>query len=469
MSRWQLPPLAPQDLRQHDDADRVERIWRRVSADLPKPAVTRSRKPALFFAAAATFGGGLIAGSVLTQGVRENTAAEATNDLTETVFAAGTQERLFDIPGVGTLRLHPESTVEIVHDVARGEKLVSLLRGSAALETVGQHVTIIAGEATLATQAGSNVSIRRNASDLDVAVAGGSVEINSPAGRQVLASGQRVSSVPITPVVSILPDPDRARSPRHDHPLYDPKDPRSNSVVAEADLATKDPIVAEVATTPAAPSWYSRYGANDLVEAQKLVDQAGGLQATIESATSAGELLGLDELARRSKKPALGIRALNRIVVEFPNDPAMVAAAMSLSAFHRSAKNEGEAQRYEEIAARAPNSAFSDDVACRQLRAMDDGTVLTTEVEAAKAYLAKFEKGSCREVAESILQDAPPSDDPEKSTEPHGSDPKTPEDKGKAKPAESEKPKLDEKPATKPAPIAPPSQVPTPAPSSPSR
>jgi hypothetical protein len=76
MSRGSIPPLDPTDLRDHADAERIERIWERLSDSLAYPAAearfmrpARSQRRGLWLAAAASlvlvFGGGVLVGQSL--------------------------------------------------------------------------------------------------------------------------------------------------------------------------------------------------------------------------------------------------------------------------------------------------------------------------------------------------------------------------------------------------------------------
>src|SRR6185295_14708177 len=109
MSRRSVPPIAPTDLRDHADEERIGRIWERIEHDLGgvEPAQRRSSSlaVALLAAAAMAFGGGLLVGKLVW---RESPSLAIPATLSPDrpaldVFAAGSQTRTFTLPGGGEL------------------------------------------------------------------------------------------------------------------------------------------------------------------------------------------------------------------------------------------------------------------------------------------------------------------------------------------------------------------------------
>jgi hypothetical protein len=110
--------------------------------------------------------------------------------------------------------------------------------------------------------------------------------------------------------------------------------------------------------------------------------------------------MALDHIARKRGQTILAMRALTRVATEFPDDPNAQAAAMTLANLHRRAGNEALASQYEEL---AKNSVFGEDVACRRLASLEASA--PGAADAARAYLAEYESGRCRETAEALLGD----------------------------------------------------------------
>lgn len=394
-----LPQFKREDLRDHADPARIERVWSRIEADLPAPATAtmryeprRLRATLLLAASLAAFGGGVLVGRTTPPAPSQGTPiATATHESFDAVLAAGSNARTFSLPGGGTVTLRPGGTME-VGQVDGGVVSLRLVQGEATLETAGGGtVAVHAGEARVSTVGASTLSIRRDERAIDVSVSDGLVEVEAPDGRRTLRTGERATaSTVIQTAVVESPAPREApqRSPSEPPPLV-------------AEDGAPPPVAAPLEPAPpATPSWFALYDSGKIDEASAQLP-TGELSAAIERGRSARELMALDHLARSKGEKVLAMRALMRVAIEFPDDPMAKAAAITLGNMHRTAGNHAQAAQFDEL---AKNSQFAEDVACRRIDALDARDPAAEG--AARDYLAKFPEGRCRSTAEDLLSDA---------------------------------------------------------------
>jgi hypothetical protein len=448
MSR--LPAIDPRDLRDHADPDRIERVWRKVQRDLPEgsPAVparsagVRFGSRTILWAAclAGVFGAGLFVGSVqLSTSTTDDPEAERLDARLTDVFAAGTRQQTFQLPGGGRLVLQPESLMEVV-EVRDGSVRLHLLRGRASVDasTSDRSFAIVAGEALTLAPAGSVVSFSRLDTDVDVAVDRGSVEVVSPTGRQVVRRGER-SRVPIVAAVTSL-DP---RTPPHQVVANTPPHTSDHN---DPERASKDPAVTtpdgEVAviTPPAAPeppSWMVLYNQDKFEDAHRILEERGGIAPAIKSSQSASEIMALGDVARFNKKIDLWVQSRRRVADEFPSDPNASAAAAELAP---TLERMGQTELAAKYRAQALQSRLSEPVLCRQLDNAPKDTIEARRKAAAIAadYLTRFPEGTCAEDAKGVIEDSkadgpePEKADPTKDDPKKAEDAKKPEDGKKA-------------------------------------
>jgi hypothetical protein len=398
MSRRPLSQIDPAALRDHADQARVERVWERLEqglssrpAWLPRP---ERRSAVVYLVAAmalgafAAFGGGLLLGKA-TWGRRPSAEALLATPVIEKslveVLAAGTQLRTFPLEGGGHLTLSPGATVEV--ERAGSAVTLSLLQGAASIESAGRPLTIVAGEARINTQAGSMLSLTRNAEDLDVNVTDGSVNVTSPAGPQQLGKNQR-ETVPLhvavasTPIDAKRPH-SRALSPRR------PNGPRPTTAkgVGQAE-------------------WFTHYP-GDQAGALALL-QKQGVTAAIDTAHGANELMTIAELmSGKGGDQSARIRALERCVRAFPSDQRASLAADWLAKIYDARGEATLAKDYrDQVQTLAQNATTgSDSLFCDLIRREPDKTKAALS---AKEYLAKYPDGECREEFERLVQGDPP-------------------------------------------------------------
>lgn len=425
MSR--LPNIQQSDLKDHANRARVERIWKRVRDDLPvqeaAPITARSsgaalRSVLLFAAAGALFAAGLVAGRAGSpESTSTNVSQEDTAPMTD-VFAAGSKQRSFALPGGGRLTLEPDSVVEVVA-LSESRVRLSLMRGSASVDAVDMGVEVAAGEAIVAAPAGASVSLSRRESDLDVLVAQGSADVTSPAGHHVVPNGHVLSRVPTITKVSA----------NEESPVFPPPIPVAiadeepqpvPTTTPPAHVASVPPRNGEepVATSPSPPavegspvvmvSWKS-YAWDNPAEALRMIDKNGGLEAAIKGSQSAEELNLLWQIALSNNKHAdLQILALRRVADEFGSDPSSMIAALNLAEVYMKAGQRQLADKYREQAAQSKRMATF--ALCSEINAAIDQDDVDAERAArtAKKYLELSPDGPCAEEAKNLLEELGP-------------------------------------------------------------
>jgi hypothetical protein len=326
MTRRSFPHIDPADLRQHADEDRVERVWQRVERDLSGRAEgsSRVRSPLVLLAAAAAFGAfgaGILVGKTASSraAAPSVTLAEPARDksLVE-VLAAGTHQSSFPLEGGGRVTLSPGATVEV--ERAGGAVTLSLLQGEASLDSAGRALTITAGDARINTQAGSVLTMRRTADDLDVKVDEGAVNVLSPDGQAVVGKSEhKVLPVRASAVVATMD----AKATR-DHAQQARRLPKPRLGAA------KPLVVAE---------WYALYTRDDEKGAIASLRKLGVSQA-IDAAHGAAELDAIAQLMGKGGLDAgAEIRAYERLVSAFPSDQRASLAAGRLARIYEATRS----------------------------------------------------------------------------------------------------------------------------------
>lgn len=408
MSRRGAPPISQSDLSDPVTPDRVDRIWEQIEADLSVPETSTSTSPRLigvFAAVAASLAGGLLLGKLIWEqpAAPEVTAtpavASACPDAPTGIFAAGTREQAFDLPGGGRLVLSPGATVEVVRQ--QGDSLeLRLVRGEATVNAADSPpqklVAVLAGEATLSTQGGGVVRVRRNTHDLDVSVARGHVSVRSPDGDRSLVKGQHARAIPL-------------RSIRPTARLTAPAARGSARVPPEG----KPDAVEEIpAPAPPLADWRTKSRAGDVQEALRLLqERPGGIDGAIQGAGDADTLWEIHDVSIR-QDPSAAYRALTRVAEAFPNDASAHLAAYKLGNYYRRAGQHEQANKWFARAAESAEGVLAEDALCNQFRnALNEEEALRF----AQEYLAKYPDGRCKQEAERRVAGEDSSDDEEVS------------------------------------------------------
>jgi hypothetical protein len=400
MSRPSVPPIQPTDLRDIASEERVERIWGRLEQELVSVRARPARASrTMVWAVAATFaafGGGLFAGKILW---KERTGGPspvvATNDrATVDVFAAGSQERTYALPGGGRVTLAPGSMIEMERAGGSDVRL-RLLSGEASIDTAqasDQALAIVSGEATVATAPGSVVQVRQRADNLDVRVAAGSAQVSSPAGTRALRKGDQLDDVPTRTTTT------SAHQPARVVPVHTARSARNDGA----------PVVA-VAVAPG--GWRELYSANKFPEALDLLkQQPGGIAGAVTSAKNAEELMAISDLARsKGGDGAAAITALRRVADDFPSSVYGSTAAYQLGKHYDAAGLPDLAKKYRDQAAQ--KGVLSEDALCAQMLAEHRAGNKAEAAARATEYQGKYPNGRCKDDATRILSGGDASED----------------------------------------------------------
>lgn len=411
MNRRKVPPIQPSDLRDVASEERVDRIWSRLEQDLAsvrvRPAGRATRT--VVWAAAATFvafGAGLASGRVVWHEPQAGpSAVAAAHDRTEIdVFAAGSQERTYALPGGGRVTLQPGSMVELEHGSGSDVRL-RLLSGQASLDTAqaGQGaLAIVSGEATVATDPDSVVQVQMRDDNIDVRVASGSAQVSSPAGRRALRRGERMDGVPTRVTTSAV----------NQQPVVHV----ASTPGPTAHVARSDASAAPAAQVAVAPGWHELHREAKFDEALALLKaQPGGIAGAIDSAKSAGELMIISDLARwKGGDTAQGFRALQIVADAYPSTQQGQTAAYLLGKHYETTQPD-LAKKY---LALAQKGVLSEDAICAQMRQAQNAGNKDEAAARATEYLGAYPNGRCKDDANRILSGG----DADGDGEPSGSD-----------------------------------------------
>ncbi|MEJ7730679.1 MAG: hypothetical protein WKG00_15860 [Polyangiaceae bacterium] len=262
-------------------------------------------------------------------------------------------------------------------------------------------MAVVAGEARLASAAGSRVLVSRGPSHMDVVVTSGTVSLESPGTqRRELAAGDRATEVPLHTVTSAnAPNP--ARRDRSATPTQPEEHPAVEAPVAVA--------------TPAVLDWRAQWLKGNDAEALRLLrDQPGGVAAAIVGAKSGSELMDISSVSQRGGDGGAAIRAAKQVIERFPSDPNAVIAANQLKRFYdKAAKNGDAAARAEadkwtalhkklDSAAVAAGVRGIDAQLCNQFRDAWRGGRKDEAAKLAQEYVTKYPNGPCQEEADRI-------------------------------------------------------------------
>lgn len=410
MSPRRVPPIQPSDLRDAASEERVERIWSRLEQDLAavrvQPAARSSRTVAYLAAATfVAFGAGLLSGRVMYRDdARTPHTAVATHERAELdVFAAGSTERTYLLPGGGSITLQPGSMIELERAGA-GDFRLRLLAGEASVDTAqagASSLAIVSGAATIAAAPGSLVAVQKREDNLDVRVASGSAQVSSPAGTRALRKGEQMDGVP-TSVTTTAVTP----------PIVRVTTPSQTARVARNDVP-----VAQVAV---APSWREHYTANRFDDAvTALKQQPGGIAGAIDNAKNAGELMMLSDVARwKGGDASEGIRALQLVADRYPSSPDGATAAFLLGKHYERAGQGDLAKKY--LAQASQKGVLSEDAMCAQMLSLHNSGNKDEAAGRAKEYLGKYPNGRCKNDATRISAggEADGEADPSESADP---------------------------------------------------
>ncbi|MBI4701918.1 MAG: hypothetical protein HY744_12335 [Deltaproteobacteria bacterium] len=397
-----MPIIVPEDLRDHGDEARVARVWARLEPSLAAAGPHRGAGrraagwPVLCAAAAAL---------VLGVGIGRWSAPRAEGSggaslLAEpepgpgAVFAAGTQEMSYALPGGGILTVAPGSIVDAVGSggdglvlrLVRGE--VSLSTASAGGERRATRLALLVGQARVSTAAGS-VRVRLDGDAALFRVTDGSAELSVPDAELGVRHGVLGANEQLTVPVAL-------RASRLEPSPHSPDRPPPLAHRA----APPVPLVEQ------AGDWRGRCQAFDYAGAQQILKgQPGGLAGAAAAAGNAGDLMCIADAARaRGGDAAAAMQALGRVVTEFPDSQLAFLAAQSLAQMHAKAGRADEELRYlRRYWDLSPTGDSAQDALCTLIAAEDRAGNANEVQRLAQQYRAQYPDGPCLEQIDRLL------------------------------------------------------------------
>ncbi len=399
-------------LRDHGQAERVERVWQRLDQSLPSaPARKTSRTLRIRwqlaavalgagFLAGLSFGGGWLSGAPAPS---EPELPAAANRGAREVFAAGTARQAYALPGGGEIELMPETIVDTVAADSEGLTL-RLLRGEATMSTISAageratRLTLRIGRAVVSTGAGS-LRVRLEGRTAQLQVLDGSATVASPSGNglqhQLLGPNQS-ASVPVLMRSAHTTPP----TPTHTKP-QGPWPPREPSAKTEAP-ATQ-------------PAWMTACDQADYSKAYELLQsEQGGVGKALGNIKSPKHLMCISSGSELRKNSKVAKQALERVVTKFANDPRghAVTAAHNLARIHGREGDKEQAARYAKLQDSLSNSLsegselLSADALCKKIETEAANSQHAAVLRLADRYRTQFPGGSCTNKIEQLVAEA---------------------------------------------------------------
>lgn len=238
-------------LRDHGDAERIDRVWERLDSKLTLGRPKRRQTTAMPMVAAALAAGFAI--GVFTSGWFDDTTPRPEVALPEAagvqamsdVFAAGASPRSYALPSGGTITVEPGSIVDTVSREGNALTL-NLVRGSASF--VAPHdgsLELMIDRAHVAPAAGARVQVRREGDHAFVEVFEGAAEVTSPNADDEMVSSRMGphESRRVRVRVTSARVPTDQQNPMRARPENSDEDPQEESVEPEGTPADVPPWV----------------------------------------------------------------------------------------------------------------------------------------------------------------------------------------------------------------------------------
>ncbi len=167
--------------------------------------------------------------------------------------------------------------------------------------------------------------------------------------------------------------------------------PSSPLIEAPAPVVEEAPVVA--GPPAAAPHWLTLADRGEYAAAFQAVDEAGGFDVVVESA-SAEELMTLADVARSAGQPGRAVQALREVVERDATDPNAPVAAMLLgNLLQRAGDYAGAAEAYALNRRLSPRGDFAEDALARQFEvALERGDLARARALSAQ-YETEFPEG----------------------------------------------------------------------------
>ena len=416
MSRTSWPAfdpdrIEPGDLREHDDAERIDRVWERLERNVvvgPAAAAPKRNGRASWVAAALAAGfaiGVSTSGYLLSDEADTNdgvVVAPADGEQTRTMFAAGTAPRRYALPGGGTILVEPNSIVETVSGLTSdrddGTLRLRLVRGEATVQRrEARTMSLLVGRAEL-TPTGS-LRVRHDGDTALVQVIDGSAAVSAPHAERgmqdmVIDPDDQAMTVPVRVITA-------SNEAKHAEPSVPPSDdgslPPSDDEPTEVAVVAVEPdgAIADGVT----PEWIKACQRGDDVAAVKQLQQSGGTLDGIDDP----ELLSCISLGRsflsRAEPASAGDAAapLLRILDGSGTDAQKGNAARELARIYRKQGKADLEAKYSQLAQEHfKDSLLFEKGLCNKIEVEHAAGNRQRVLELAETYLSQFpENGAC--------------------------------------------------------------------------
>jgi len=165
------------------------------------------------------------------------------------------------------------------------------------------------------------------------------------------------------------------------------------------------PPASEPPPAPAAvPNWQVLAGQLDYEAARKALDSEGGFDAALAQAAPE-QLMILHDIARATGDRAQALRALQRVVQRFPDDPNAPIAAWSLgNLLEASGNRAGAAEAYSRYRSLSPQGDFAEDALARQVQVAVEQGDLPQARRLASQYEQDFPNGRHSDELQALLE-----------------------------------------------------------------
>jgi TolA-binding protein len=175
-------------------------------------------------------------------------------------------------------------------------------------------------------------------------------------------------------------------------------------VAAEQQEEPAPPADEKPPAAAAAPGWQVLAGQLDYEAARKALDGEGGFEAALAQAAPE-QLMILHDIARATGDRAQALRALQRVVERFPDDPNAPIAAWSLgNLLEASGNRAGAALAYSRYRSLSPQGDFAEDALARQVQVAVEQGDLPQARRLAAQYEQDFPNGRHIDELQALLE-----------------------------------------------------------------
>ncbi len=228
----------------------------------------------------------------------------------------------------------------------------------------------------------------------------------------------------------------------HTSPRHVPSGPLTE---VPAPVVEEVPVVAGPPAAP--PHWLTLADRGEYAAAFQAVDEAGGFDVVVESA-SAEELMTLADVARSAGQPGRAVQALREVVERDATDPNAPVAAMLLgNLLQRAGDYAGAAEAYALNRRLSPRGDFAEDALARQFEvALERGDLARARTLSAQ-YETEFPEGRRLGEIRDQLERAESEREAARAAKAPAGEERSSSDKDSAKPSDGEEHQAEEPPA----------------------